>query len=196
MVLLIGLPAALALWLLAEPLIISLFKYGAMEERDVVMTAFSLRAYSLGLLAFMLIKVLAPGYFSRQDTKTPVTIGIKAMVANMVLNLLLIYPMQHAGLALATSLSAFANAAMLLRGLLREEVFRWQAGWSRFAFQLLAANMIMAVFLLYLTPPADQWLDWVVWDRALNLGGLCIGGAGLYLVMLWCMGLRISDLRH
>ncbi|OMH28482.1 murein biosynthesis integral membrane protein MurJ [Motiliproteus sp. MSK22-1] len=196
MVLLIGLPAALALWLLAEPLIISLFKYGAMEERDVVMTAFSLRAYSLGLLAFMLIKVLAPGYFSRQDTKTPVTIGIKAMVANMVLNLLLIYPMQHAGLALATSLSAFANAAMLLRGLLREEIFRWQEGWSRFAFQLLAANMIMAVFLLYLTPSTDQWLDWVVWDRALNLGGLCIGGAGLYLMMLWCMGLRISDLRH
>ena len=196
MVLLIGIPAALALWLLAEPLIISLFKYGAMEERDVVMTAFSLRAYSLGLLAFMLIKVLAPGYFSRQDTKTPVTIGIKAMVANMALNLMLIYPMQHAGLALATSLSAFLNAGMLLKGLLRDGVFRWQAGWSRFSFQLLAANLIMAVFLLYFTPPADQWIDWLVWDRVFNLAELCIGGVGLYFVMLLLMGMRLSDLRH
>ena len=101
-VLLIGLPAALALALLAEPLIATLFHYGEVTDRDVTMAAQSLRAYSAGLLAFMLIKVLAPGYFARQDTKTPVKIGIIAMVANMAFNLALIFPLAHAGLALAT----------------------------------------------------------------------------------------------
>ena len=104
MVLLIGLPAALALILLAEPLLTTLFHYGQMSDRDVEMAAMSLRAYGVGLLAFMLIKVLAPGYFSRQDTKTPVKIAVKAMVANMVFNLMLIVPLAHAGLALATAL--------------------------------------------------------------------------------------------
>ncbi|MCF7981873.1 MAG: murein biosynthesis integral membrane protein MurJ, partial [Pseudomonadales bacterium] len=94
----IGVPAALALFILAEPLIITLFQYGAMTERDVAMAAMSLRAYSFGLFAFMLIKVLAPGYFSRQDTKTPVRIAVWAMLTNMILNLILVWPLQHAGL--------------------------------------------------------------------------------------------------
>src|SRR5690606_22132064 len=106
-------PAALALALLAEPLLISLFHYGAMTDNDIVMASMSLRAYALGLVAFMLIKVLAPGFFARHDTKTPVKVGIIAMVANMVFNLILIWPLAHAGLALATALSAFLNAGML-----------------------------------------------------------------------------------
>ncbi|MEH6813651.1 MAG: murein biosynthesis integral membrane protein MurJ [Motiliproteus sp.] len=196
MVLLIGLPAALALWVLAEPLIVSLFQYGAMSPRDVTMTAFSLRAYSIGLLAFMLIKVLAPGYFSRQDIKTPVAIGIKAMAANMVMNLMLIYPLQHAGLALATSLSAFLNAGLLLRGLLRDQVFRWQQGWGRFGVRLLLANGAMMVFLLYFSSAVEQWLDWTLWLRAWNLAGLCLGGGAIYFVVLCLAGVRLSHLRH
>ncbi len=196
MVLLIGLPAALALWVLAEPLIVTLFKYGAMGERDVEMTAFSLRAYSLGLLAFMLIKVLAPGYFSRQDTRTPVAIGIKAMVANMVMNLMFIVPLKHAGLALATSLSAFLNAGLLLRGLLRDEVFRWQSGWSRFLLQIVAANLVMVLFLLGFAADTGVWIERGLWDRILSLGLLCCGGGGLYFLMLWIAGIRLSHLRH
>ncbi len=126
----IGMPAALALFMLAEPLLITLFQYGAMGERDVQMAAMSLRAYSFGLLAFMFIKVLAPGYFSRQDTRTPVRIAVWAMVANMVLNLILVWPLQHAGLALATSLSAFLNAGMLLIGLHRLGIYSLLPGWS------------------------------------------------------------------
>ncbi len=125
-VLLVGLPAALALAVLAEPLLISLFHYGAMTEHDIAMAAMSLRAYALGLIAFMLIKIWAPGYFARQDTATPVKIGIIAMIANMGLNLIFIVPLAHAGLALATALSAFLNAGLLARGLRRQGVLIFQ----------------------------------------------------------------------
>ena len=106
-------------------------------------------AYSCGLLAFMLIKVLAPGYFARQDMKTPVRIAIQAMSANMLLNLILIYPFGHVGLAAATSMSAFLNAGLLLYGLLKIGVFKWQPGWWLVMFRLLAACLIVdAVRLL------------------------------------------------
>ncbi len=103
LVLLIGIPAALALAVIAEPLLATLFNHGEFSANDVLRSGESLRAYSAGLVAFMLIKILAPGYFARQDTRTPVKIGIIAMVANMAFNLALIWPLQHAGLALATS---------------------------------------------------------------------------------------------
>ncbi|MEH6651030.1 MAG: murein biosynthesis integral membrane protein MurJ [Motiliproteus sp.] len=196
MVLLIGVPAALALWLLAEPMLITLFQYGAMTPEDVVQAGYSLRAYSLGLLAFMLIKVLAPGYFSRQDTKTPVKIGIIAMAANMALNLALIVPLAHAGLALATSLSAFLNAGLLLRGLLRNGVMRWQAGWGRFGSQLVVANLVMALLLLWLVPAVDQWLVWGVWERSKMMAICCLAGGAAYVAVLWLGGIRLRQLRH
>ncbi|HAG94499.1 MAG TPA: murein biosynthesis integral membrane protein MurJ, partial [Gammaproteobacteria bacterium] len=123
MVLLIGLPAALALVVLAAPLLVTLFQYGEFSAADVDRASLSLQAYGAGLLGFMLVKVLAPGYFARQDTKTPVKVGIKAMVANMVFNLALIVPLAHVGLALATSLSALLNAFLLWLGLRREGVY-------------------------------------------------------------------------
>jgi len=196
MVLLIGLPAGLALWLLAEPLIIALFHYGALTAADVEKTAGSLRAYSIGLLAFMLIKVLAPGYFSRQDTKTPVRIGIQAMAANMVMNLALIVPLQHVGLALATSLSAFMNAGLLLRGLLRDRVLVWQSGWGRFGMRLLLANGALVAVLLWWTAPPEHWLGWDLTERVLQLAELVIVGGVVYLVVLLLAGLRLRDLRH
>ena len=125
-VLLLGVPAALALAVLAEPFLITLFHYGAMTDNDIQMAAMSLRAYAFGLVAFMLIKVLAPGFFARQDTKTPVKVGIIAMVANMLFNLLLIWPLAHAGLALATALSAFLNAGLLGYLLYRQQVLVFQ----------------------------------------------------------------------
>ena len=112
-VLLIGVPAALALMLLAEPILVTLFQYGALTPHDIDMAALSLRAYSAGLVAFMLVKILAPGFYAREDTATPVRIGIIAMVANMVMNLLFVLPLLwyfnigHVGLALATSCSAW-----------------------------------------------------------------------------------------
>ena len=195
MVLLIGVPAALALFLLAEPMLITLFHYGALTDHDVVMAAKSLRAYACGLLAFMLIKVLATGYFSRQDTKTPVKIGIQAAVANMALNLLLIGPFAHVGLAAATSASAFMNAGLLLHGLLKLGVFRWQPGWSIMLIRLISANVVMAALLLWLAADSAQWLAWGIMDRALQMGLLVVAGAGVYLLVLIALGLRPRHLR-
>lgn len=195
MVLLIGVPAALALIILAEPLLTTLFHYGQMTDRDVTMAAMSLRAYGLGLLAFMLIKILAPGYFSRQDMKTPVKIAVKAMAANMVFNLILVFPLAHAGLALATAISAFMNAGWLLAGLLKAGVFKWQPGWGRWIGQLSVANLGLVVLILSLSPSSDAWLEAEMWIRIQWLAGLVVAAVALYFVLLLLTGVRLRHLR-
>ncbi|WP_251979135.1 murein biosynthesis integral membrane protein MurJ [Salinicola avicenniae] len=195
MVLLIGLPSALALVLLAEPLLVSLFHYGAMTDHDVVMAARSLRAYALGLLAFMLIKVLAPGYYARQDTRTPVKIGVVAMFANMVLNLALIVPLAHAGLALATALSAFLNAGLLGLGLRRRGVLTFQPGWGRYAVQVLGGCTLMGAGLWWLTPEWHAWVGWSAWRRAAELALLVVGGVMAYFGWLALTGVRLHHFR-
>ena len=196
MVLLIGLPAAFALVILAEPLLITLFQYGAMTAHDIVMSARALQAYAWGLLAFMLIKVLAPGYFARQNTRTPVKIGIKAMLANMVFNLILIVPLAHVGLALATAASAFLNAGWLAQGLKKEGVLRWSAGWGRYSLQLAAALAAMVLVLLWVSPNAATWLEWSITERILRLTLAVIAGAGTYLATLMLVGIRLRHLKH
>ncbi|QSP96118.1 murein biosynthesis integral membrane protein MurJ [Marinobacter salinisoli] len=195
-VLLIGLPAALALALLAEPLIATLFHYGAVTDRDVMMSAQSLRAYSAGLLAFMLIKVLAPGFFAREDTRTPVKIGIIAMVANMALNLMLIFPLAHAGLALATSLSAWLNGFLLWRGLRKEGAWQSQSGWPKFFLQLLLANGVLAAVILWLKAPLEVWLNAGGLDRAADMAVLVVAGVGAYFLVLALVGVRVRQFRH
>ena len=190
LVLLIGIPAAIALFMLAEPLIATLFYHGRMEDRDVFMAAVSLRAYSAGLLFFMVIKVLAPGYFARQDTKTPVKIAMIAMVANMAFNLVLVWPLQHAGLALATSLSAALNAGLLLYGLICSKVFRVQKGWGVLGGQLLLANTALGGVLLWLEASPQTWLDWTLFERIENLAILVVAGLGAYVITLLVAGLR------
>jgi putative peptidoglycan lipid II flippase len=195
MVLLIGIPSAVALILLAEPLLTTLFHYGEMTDRDVSMAAMSLRAYGLGLLAFMLIKVLAPGYFSRQDTKTPVKIAVKAMVANMVFNLILVFPLAHAGLALATALSAFMNAGWLLHGLIKQGVFKWQSGWLKWSLQLVCANALMAAVILLFAPAASDWLSAGLWQRVEWMFLLVAGAVLVYCASLILSGVRMRHLR-
>ena len=194
MILLIGLPSALALFLLAEPLLVTLFGYGHMVENDILMAAKSLRAYSCGLLAFMLIKVLAPGYFARQDMKTPVKIAIQALVANMLFNLLLIYPFQHVGLAAATSMSAFLNAALLLRGLIKCGVFKWQSGWTLVLVRLVIALAVLVALIIWLNAPLEQWLLRDVWSRVWNMTLMVGVGVLGYLATLVLLGLRKKDI--
>ena len=196
LVLLIGVPAAVALFLLAEPLIATLFFHGRMEDRDVLMAAMSLRAYASGLLFFMLIKVLAPGFFARQDTRTPVKIAMKAMAANMIFNLALIWPLQHAGLALATTLSAALNAGMLLFGLVRIGIFRFQPGWKLYGSRLLLANIVMGGLLVYLCAAPQIWLDWTLMQRIQSLAILVIAGSGAYILTLGIVGLRPRHFKH
>lgn len=195
-VLLIGLPAALALALLAEPLIATLFHYGEVTDRDVTMSAQSLRAYSAGLLAFMLIKVLAPGFFAREDTATPVKIGVIAMVANMAFNLALIVPLAHAGLALATSLSAWLNGFLLWRGLRKEGAWQSQPGWPVFLARLLFANAALAAVILWLKAPVADWLAAGGLVRARDMAILVGSGVAVYFVALAVAGVRVRHFRQ
>ncbi len=189
-----GLPAAVGLAVLAGPMIATLFLSERFDFHDVVMARQSLVAYASGLLAFILIKVLAPGYYSRQDTRTPVRIGIIAMVVNMGFNLALVLPLQHAGLALATSLSAFVNAGLLYRGLRKAGVYTPSAAWKRLWFQVILGCGVMAIVLLLLAPALETWRDWSLWQRALQLGWWVSVGAGSYLFTLLVLGMRPGDL--
>ena len=196
MVLLVGVPAALALLLLAEPLIATLFHYGAMTERDVVQAAAALRAYALGVMTFMLIKVLAPGFFARQDMKTPVKIAVTCMVFNMGFNLILIWPLAHVGLALATSLSALLNAGLLWWGLRKAGIFQAQPGWMAFSVRLVLACIAMAAVVLWLVPDVEQWFAWEWQQKALEMAVLVIAGIVAFVVMLVATGMRMRHLRQ
>ncbi len=202
LVMLIGIPAALALFILATPILSTLFLSERFDQGDVFMATASLRAYTLGLLAFMLVKVLAPGYFSRQDMKTPVRIGIIAMVANMGFNLAFVLPlhfiwnMGHVGLALATSVSSFLNAYLLYRGLRASGTFSPTKGWAKFVLQLLLANVAMAVCLLALMGFWSEWFEQARKISMIKLGVMCGSGAAVYLLVLALSGLRLGHLRH
>ena len=201
-VLLLALPATAALAILAEPILMTLFQYGEFTRYDVQMSAVSLRAYTLGLTAFMLVKVLAPGFYARQDMRTPVRIGIVAMVTNMVLNPLLVFPLMwqfgvgHAGLALATSAAAWLNATLLWRGLRRDGVLLPPTqGPSWRVLRYCIAVIAMSLLLLVLLPPIEWWLAQTMWQRAFALSGLVLAGVLSYLLVLLLVGVRPSQLR-
>lgn len=189
-VLLVGVPAALGLAVLATPLLSTLFGYGEFGQDDVAMASRSLVAYAGGLVGFMLVKVLAPGFFARQDTKTPVRIGIIAMGANMVMNVLLVFPLAHAGLALATTLSAWLNAALLLTALRRERVYLPGRGWRRFGLRVAAAAAVMTVVLVWLTPGVQAISALDAWSRAGRLAILVAAGVAAYFAALAVFGMR------
>ena len=193
LVILIGAPASLGLMMLAEPMISTLFQYNEFGEHDVAMAGRSLMAYSLGLLGFILVKVLVPGFTSRKDMKTPVRFGIYAMIANMGLNIALVFPLAHAGLALATSLGAFFNASLLLFALLKSGVYLPSMGWRIYILRIILATAAMTA-LLYHFVDASLWLHWGIVDRAINLA-MWIGlGGALYAAVLLLSGLKIRHL--
>ena len=192
-VVLIGLPSALGLMLLAEPILSTLFQYNEFSSRDVVLAGQSLKAYSIGLLGFILIKVLVPGFTSRKDMATPVRFGIYAMVANMILNILLVFKLAHAGLALATSLSAFINAGLLLSTLLRHKVYQPEKGWGIFFLRVITACICMGSVLFY-GLDTHAWFDWSVSERAWRLAAWISGAIGVYCLTLLISGLRFSHL--
>jgi putative peptidoglycan lipid II flippase len=194
MVFLMSIPAALGLAVLAGPMLTTLFQYNEFSAFDVEMAGRSLMAYSLGLPAFIFIKILASGFFSRQDTKTPVKIGVVAMISNLVLNLLLVGPLQHAGLALATSLSAFINAGLLYYFLRKQGHYIPLTGWGGYLLKLALAVVGMTLFLLFLPPGLPVWLDWTVFQRAMNLSLWVIVGMAFYFVALLLVGVRPSQM--
>ncbi len=191
--LLISLPAALGLVFLAGPSLTAIFQYGEFTPHDVTMASRSLVAYAVGLTGFILIKVFSSGYFSRQDTRTPVKIAVVAMVSNIILNLLLVFPLAHAGLALATSLAAFINAGLLFYFLRKKGVYIAQRGWGYFSFRVLSACVLMSLLLFILVPGVETWLQWDITHRVSQLAFWIVLAIIVYFAVLWVSGLR---LRH
>jgi putative peptidoglycan lipid II flippase len=205
MILVVAVPAAAALMLLAEPILVTLFYYGeVMTLRDMSMASLSLKAYAAGLIAFMLIKVLAPGFFARQDMRTPVRIGVIAMALNMLFNLMLVIPLHkywqigHLGLAAATSLSAFINAILLFLSLRKKAIYQPSKGWLKFFIGLMCSVVIM---LLVLTQLLNLWggseifyqQSWL--QRISTIGLLCGAGFITFVAGLFLFGFRLSDMR-
>ncbi len=193
--LLIGIPASLTLLILSGPLIISLFHYGKFTLHDVLMTQRSVVAYAVGLQAFMLIKILAATFYAQQNIRTPVRLGIIALLVNVFLNALLIFPFKHAGLALASSLSAWLNAVLLLQGLRARGILRWQSGWILFMWRLLFANGALGLFLYWTAASLSVWLQWDWRQRFLHIVSLGFVSILVYVGCLWISGLRFQDLK-
>ena len=166
------------------------------------MATASLIAYALGLVGFILVKVLASSYFSRQDTRTPVRIGEYASVLNIGLNVVLVVSLirtefyaPHAGLALATTLSAFFNALMLFRGLRKNNLFQPRPGWGLLTSQVLGATAIMACGVFWLAGRMGDWLLLGVLERVGSLTICVFTGVGIYLGACYLFGLRVQSFR-
>ncbi|HIF5633098.1 TPA: murein biosynthesis integral membrane protein MurJ [Vibrio parahaemolyticus] len=195
MVTLLGIPAMLGLMALAKPMLMVLFMRGEFSPQDVHQASLSLLAYASGLLNFMLIKVLAPGYYSRQDTKTPVKYGIIAMVTNMVFNAIFAYFYGYVGLAIATALSAFVNMALLYRGLHIAGVYQITKRTVFFIIRLVVAGAAMVAAILWQLEDMSVWLEWSFAHRSGMLGTLIGLGAAVYLAVLFLTGVRLKDLK-
>ncbi|MGR4991870.1 murein biosynthesis integral membrane protein MurJ [Vibrio rotiferianus] len=195
MVTLLGIPAMLGLMVLAKPMLMVLFMRGEFSPQDVHQASLSLLAYASGLLNFMLIKVLAPGYYSRQDTKTPVKYGIIAMLTNMVFNAIFAYFYGYVGLAIATALSAFVNMALLYRGLHIAEVYQVTKRTVLFIIRLMVAGAAMVAAILWQLEDMSVWLNWSFAHRSGVLGMLIALGASVYLAVVFLLGVRLKDLK-
>ena len=193
LVLLIGAPASIGLLMLAEPMISTLFQYDQFSHADVVMTGKSLKAYSIGLLGFILVKVLVPGFTSRKEMKTPVRFGVYAMCANMVMNIAFVFPLAHAGLALATSMGAFINASLLLRKLLQDNVYSPLNGWRIFILRVVLANSAMAAIIFHFLEKS-WWNNWVIIERVLYLSMWIVISAVIYFFVLVISGFRLRQI--
>jgi len=188
---LLSLPCMVGLALMAEPLTALLFHYGRFGARDVQMTQLAVAGYSVGLLGLIAVKVLAPGFYAKQDVRTPVKIALFVLAVTQLLNLALVPVFAHAGLALSISLGALANAALLLAGLRRRGIYRPLAGWGRFFAQVAAANVAMAA-LLALTVGRVDWIGLQAqpWLRVALTLGLIAVAALLYGAVLLAGGVR------
>jgi len=194
--LLLALPAALSLIMLALPLVATLFMHGAFGATDAQQTSLALMAYGLGLTALILVKILAPGFYARQDMKAPVRIAIISLIATQIMNLIFIGWLKHAGLALAISLAACLNAGLLYRGLRKQGAYTPHAGWAVHFGRILCALLALGVLLWFLRGEVALWLDWSLSERAWRLGALVLAGALTYFAVLMSLGMRLADFKR
>jgi putative peptidoglycan lipid II flippase len=194
--LLLAAPAALALAMLSIPLITTFFYHGAFGMNDVYQTRSALVAYSIGLAGLILVKVLAPGFYARQNIRTPVKIALLSLAATQAMNLAFVGWLQHAGLALSIGLAACINAGLLYRGLRQHGIYQPQPGWAIFASKLLIAMLIMGITLWAGHGQESSWFAFSLPERLGRLLSLVILGAGSYFVTLWILGFRPQDFKR
>jgi putative peptidoglycan lipid II flippase len=193
-VLLVGLPAAVTLAVLSAPMLSTLFQYGRFDAHAVLMSSMSLSAFAIGIAPFMLVKILASGFYAKQDMKTPVRIGIIAMFLNMAFNVILIYPLAHAGIALATSLAAVVNASFLFYYLRKRGLYTPRAGWKIFLVRLAIANIVIAIWLWIGAGETTTWFAQKVLWRITHLSFLLVSAVLIYFAVLWLSGVRLHHL--
>jgi putative peptidoglycan lipid II flippase len=189
MVCVLGIPSCLGLMVLAEPILSVIFERGAFTSQDVSMAGASLLAYAAGLVSFMLIKIFAPGYYARQDTKTPVKIGIIAMIANMGFNIIFAIPFGYVGLAIATSLSATLNAMLLYRGLVKAGVYQFDTTILWRIIRMLVSALLMAGTVMLLQRSVN-WEGLVFVQRVFYVIGWLVSAVVVYIISLGILGLR------
>ncbi len=195
MILLVGIPAGIGLIVFAMPLVATCFGYGQFLEIDIAQTQKSLMTLSFGVPAFMVIKVLASGFYSKQNIKTPVKVGATAMLVNSLLCAVLIVPLKHAGLTLASSLAGYFNALTLLILLYRRDIYRPEQGWGKFSLQVLAANLMMGAYLFLVKNDLSYWYHLKVASRLGILMAHVFVAMVIYVLTLLATGLKLKEFR-
>jgi len=190
---LLALPAALGLWLLSIPIISTLYEYGRFSAHDALQTRTALLGYSVGLLGLIVVKILAPGFYARQNIKTPVKIAFVSVLVGLGLSLLLMQFLGHAGLTLATSLGACLNAFLLLVFLRRTGAYRPAPGWALFMAKVAIALGVLALLLWGISGSATWWTEASLWARAGRLAGIGAAALVAYFGALWLLGFRLRD---
>jgi putative peptidoglycan lipid II flippase len=195
LVFMLTLPAALALGMIAVPLLATFFQHGAFLATDVLKTSYALVGYSVGLIGIIAVKVLAPGFYARQDIRTPVKIGIATLIATQLMNLLFIFGMdlQHAGLALSIGLGACFNSSVLFYFLRKHGIYQPEPGWGKFFLKLCIALLALALTLWFGMGSEQHWLTSHGWTRIIHLTWLVVSGVVVYFAILFALGFRLKD---
>jgi putative peptidoglycan lipid II flippase len=193
LIVMLTLPAALALGLIGVPLLATFFQHGAFSAHDVLMTRGALVGYSVGLIGMLSVKVLAPGFYARQDIRTPVKIGIITLLATQAMNLMFIGWIQHAGLALAIGLGSCFNSGTLFYLLRKRGIYVPEPGWGKFTAKLAAALLVLGAVLWFGMGSEQYWLTAHGWGRIVRLAWLVVAGVVSYFAVLWALGFRLQD---
>jgi putative peptidoglycan lipid II flippase len=195
LVFMLTLPAALALGMIAVPLLATFFQHGAFLDTDVLKTSQALIGYSVGLIGIIAVKVLAPGFYARQDIRTPVKIGIATLIATQLMNLLFIFglELQHAGLALSIGLGACFNSAILFYLLRKRGIYQPEPGWAIYFLKLSVAMLALGLTLWFGMGSEQHWLTSHGWSRIIHLCWLVVLGVAVYFGVLFVLGFRLKD---
>lgn len=191
----LALPAALALGMIAVPLLSTFFQHGEFDVHDVLMTRQALVGYSVGLIGIILVKILAPGFYARQDIKTPVKIAIVTLIATQTMNVLFVFGLHlaHAGLALSIGLAACLNSAVLFHLLRKRDIYQPEPGWMMYFAKVGVALLALGLSLWFGMGSEQQWLSTSGWERILHLAALVAGGILIYFAVLFALGFRVRD---